>query len=189
MNSGGGNPYDSVLGFPIRKSPDQSLVGDSPRHIAASHVLHRLLMPRHPPYALKNLTTQDTQSRTCNSETTTSRPTTLTTNTHPQRSRSVAIDARVHCAVPKTQTATTHQPDRPHLVQAVVARRSEDPVNSHARFLRTQQCAQPARTSEPAFPLPPPRAGGTDRPTRSSRVNSQCSTSELRAHAPADNVT
>src|SRR3954453_3241299 len=57
MNSGCGNTLSKVLGFPIRKSPDQSLVADSPRHIAGSHVLHRLLMPRHPPYALKNLIT------------------------------------------------------------------------------------------------------------------------------------
>jgi hypothetical protein len=44
-----------VPGFPIRKSSDLSSVDSSPRHIAASHVLHRLLMPRHPPYALNNL--------------------------------------------------------------------------------------------------------------------------------------
>jgi hypothetical protein len=48
-----------VLGFPIRTSPDHSQVGDSPRLNAASHVLHRLLMPRHPPCALKNLATKD----------------------------------------------------------------------------------------------------------------------------------
>ena len=40
------------VGFPIRKSPDQCLFSDSPRLIAAVHVLHRLLMPRHPPCAL-----------------------------------------------------------------------------------------------------------------------------------------
>src|SRR3954454_5002477 len=62
MNSGGGNRLSKRLGFPIRKSPDQSLVADSPRHIAGSHVLHRLLMPRHPPYALKNLNTQNDQT-------------------------------------------------------------------------------------------------------------------------------
>ena len=39
-------------GFPIRKSSDQSPVGGSPRHIAASNVLHRYCLPRHPPYAL-----------------------------------------------------------------------------------------------------------------------------------------
>lgn len=47
-----------MLGSPIRTSPDQRLVGDSPRLNAASHVLHRLLMPRHPPCALKNLATK-----------------------------------------------------------------------------------------------------------------------------------
>ncbi len=39
-------------GCPIRKSPDQSLLNNSPRLIAASCVLHRFLMSRHPPYAL-----------------------------------------------------------------------------------------------------------------------------------------
>src|SRR3954468_7986695 len=45
-------------GFPIRKSSDQSSVDRSPRLIAASYVLHRLLKPRHPPCALNNLTTK-----------------------------------------------------------------------------------------------------------------------------------
>src|SRR5262245_45673050 len=44
-----------VPGFPIRKSPDQSLLSGSPKLIAASHVLHRLLAPRHPPCALNRL--------------------------------------------------------------------------------------------------------------------------------------
>ena len=44
-------------GFPIRKSPDRSLVADSPGLIAGSYVLHRLLVPRHPPCALINLAT------------------------------------------------------------------------------------------------------------------------------------
>ena len=43
-------------GFPIRKSPDQSLFSGSPKLIAAYHVLHRLSLPRHPPYALSSLT-------------------------------------------------------------------------------------------------------------------------------------
>src|SRR5215213_6533724 len=40
------------IGFPIRKSRDQRLVSTSPGLIAAAHVLHRLLAPRHPPRAL-----------------------------------------------------------------------------------------------------------------------------------------
>ena len=47
-----------VPGFPIRTSSDQSSVDSSPRHFAASHVLHRLPVPRHPPCALKHLQTQ-----------------------------------------------------------------------------------------------------------------------------------
>src|SRR5262249_6809556 len=43
---------------PIRTPWDHSSVDSSPRPIAASHVLHRLLVPRHPPSALDNLTTK-----------------------------------------------------------------------------------------------------------------------------------
>ncbi len=50
--------FKVLPGFPIRKSSDHSLVDSSPRHIAASHVLHRLLVPRHPPCALNNLATK-----------------------------------------------------------------------------------------------------------------------------------
>jgi hypothetical protein len=42
-------------GFPIRRSTDQSLVDSSPWLIAATHVLHRHLAPRHPPLALCSL--------------------------------------------------------------------------------------------------------------------------------------
>jgi hypothetical protein len=43
-------------GFPIRKSTGQRLLNASPWLIAVVHVLHRLLMPRHPPCALTILT-------------------------------------------------------------------------------------------------------------------------------------
>lgn len=49
--------HEDEPGFPIRKSSDHSPVIGSPRLIADSHVLHRLLMPRHPPCALNNLHT------------------------------------------------------------------------------------------------------------------------------------
>lgn len=49
--------HNTVRGFPIRKSWSQRPVIDSTRLIADSHVLLRLPMPRHPPCALKNLTT------------------------------------------------------------------------------------------------------------------------------------
>ena len=44
-----------VMGFPIQKSPDQSLFSSSPKLIAASHVFHRHPAPRHPPSALSSL--------------------------------------------------------------------------------------------------------------------------------------
>ena len=44
-------------GFPIRTSSDQSSLISSPRLIADCYVLLRLQMPRHPPFALRNLTT------------------------------------------------------------------------------------------------------------------------------------
>ena len=43
-------------GSPIRRSAGQRLFSASPRLIAAVHVLHRLLVPRHPPCALSILT-------------------------------------------------------------------------------------------------------------------------------------
>ena len=52
-------PDDRALprpGFPIRRSPDQRPLSGSPKLIAASHVLPRLLAPRHPPCALSSLT-------------------------------------------------------------------------------------------------------------------------------------
>jgi hypothetical protein len=59
-------------------------VGSSPRLIAASHVLHRLLAPRHPPCALPNLATPRHNTKT-------------TTNTQ---------DARAHYAI---LNPTSHQ--------------------------------------------------------------------------------
>ena len=44
------------VGFPIQKSPDQSLFASSPKLIAGYHVFRRLSSPRHPPHALSHLT-------------------------------------------------------------------------------------------------------------------------------------
>jgi hypothetical protein len=58
MYSVPGDTTSLVPGFPIRTSSDPRSVDSSPRLIAASHVLHRLPVPRHPPCALKHLQTQ-----------------------------------------------------------------------------------------------------------------------------------
>ena len=69
MSSDGSDPTSLGPGFPIRTPSDHSSFDNSPRTIAAYHVLHRLLVPRHPPNALKHLQqhlhkTPNTQLRT-----------------------------------------------------------------------------------------------------------------------------
>src|ERR1700748_84458 len=56
MCSTGDNAALPALGFPIRESTGHRLLSASPWLIAAVHVLHRLLVPRHPPCALTILT-------------------------------------------------------------------------------------------------------------------------------------
>ena len=51
------------VGFPIRRSSDITPVCGSPKLIAACHVLHRLILPRHPPCALSSLTIELTPRR------------------------------------------------------------------------------------------------------------------------------
>src|SRR3954471_12422475 len=58
-----GNAALPALGLPIRKSTDQRLFNTSPWLIAVVHVLHRLLVPRHPPCALDILTVIKPSSR------------------------------------------------------------------------------------------------------------------------------
>src|SRR2546422_3918200 len=55
MDSARGTAALPAVGFPIRTSPDQSLVSGSPTLFAATHVLPRLLSPRHPSCALGSL--------------------------------------------------------------------------------------------------------------------------------------
>ena len=89
MYSVPGDTTSLVPGFPIRTSSDTRSVDSSPRHIAASHVLHQLLMPRHPPYALNNLTPQTIKDARIHYATLNTQPhpnpTTTTTPTHPSQ--------------------------------------------------------------------------------------------------------
>jgi hypothetical protein len=102
FHSGAGNWTQLQLGFPIRTSPDQRSVANSPGHIAGSHVLHRLSMPRHPPCALTNLP---------------HKPPTHTTNTHAKaarvlhaQSRTKKIDLRhKQSTIYNTTNKNTHQ--------------------------------------------------------------------------------
>jgi hypothetical protein len=108
-----------VRGYPIRTPSDHSSVDSSPRLIAASHVLHRLLVPRHPPCALKNLHTKTKNKRCsrplCRSQTTNPQPTPGAANPNPQ------------------QESRRYDTGRPR-----------ETTNQTARSLRTQQRTTPA---------------------------------------------
>lgn len=88
-----------MLGFPIRKSSDLRSVDSSPRHIAASHVLHRLLMPRHPPYALKHLQTQ--------------KPKVFKKQNHTNKQNPTKEISSARCSQPLSTTQTPHPTPKP----------------------------------------------------------------------------
>ena len=107
------SPCSVVRGFPIRTSWDQRSVINSPRLIADSYVLLRLLMPRHPPCALKNLTTQRSKTYSREPRATWAQGSFIRNCCirTPTPQACVFLDARVHYVVLKQQP---HQPDHPH---------------------------------------------------------------------------
>ncbi len=54
--SGANDAASAASGYPIRKSRDLGLLSGSSGLIAAIHVLHRLLTPKHPPCTLGSMT-------------------------------------------------------------------------------------------------------------------------------------
>jgi hypothetical protein len=123
-------------GYPIRTPWDHSSVDSSPRPIAASHVLHRLLVPRHPPYALTNLTTKIKRCShpLCNSQQTTMRG--APPPTHPPR--------------PHQQTTEGSGTGPPASLG------TQRPGMRRACSFRTQQDASPPTTTghHPGLPTP-----------------------------------
>ena len=145
-------------GFPIRKSSDQSSIISSPRLIADFYVLLRLQMPRHPPFALRNLTTKikiaiqsshntptrrlrsmDDANQRCSRPLCSSQHTIGTTLPQPQLSGFMW---------PNEGPATDHH----HAAQP----RNPTAIDQEAWSLRTQQRA-PARPLHPD-PFQPPQA-------------------------------
>src|SRR6187551_1991713 len=87
-------------GFPIRTPWDHSLVDSSPRPIAASHVLHRLLVPRHPPFALDNLTTENKMLASTVQFSTNNQPTTPTAPHQPPGTQPTRVGSPARYAKP-----------------------------------------------------------------------------------------
>jgi hypothetical protein len=102
-----GDTTSLVPGFPIRTSSDQRSVDSSPRHNAASHVLHRLPVPRHPPCALKHLQTQNTKN---NSRKNQNCIITHTNNTHPHKKEPAPLVCEMLATtIHKSNTTPHHQ--------------------------------------------------------------------------------
>ena len=129
MCSGVGDWTCLQPGFPIRTSSDHSSVANSPRLIAGSYVLHRLLVPRHPPCALTNLATK---FQRC------SRPLCSSQATGGNRPQARRLPPLWGWFVRGEGPRLVHRTGRPE-------------VRVHARSLRTQQRAEAAPSASSAF--------------------------------------
>jgi hypothetical protein len=118
------SPRRAWRGFPIRKSSDHSSFISSPRLIADYDVLLRLQMPRHPPFALRNLKSHEFRSNSCNTPKGAAKLTSEHAKQHPRKD----ADSRdspfvkqpkgllLRCSRPlcsSQQTARTPTPDNP----------------------------------------------------------------------------
>jgi hypothetical protein len=140
-----GDTTSLVPGYPIRTSSDPCSVDSSPRHIAASHVLHRLSMPRHPPCALTHLQTQKPtikKIKNCTKQT-----------HHPTRSGALASMLATTIQLPNT---TPHHQDGattpgvvsgPNSVPAALP-----PPHQPAGQGNLLLCTQPASTTDDRVP-------------------------------------
>lgn len=121
MYSVTGDTTSLVPGFPIRTSSDPRSVDSSPRLIAASYVLHRLPVPRHPPCALTHLQTQkpiiEIAHQTNNNHNHPRTPPHLLERRHGKRRRHqghCSLDARNHYPQIKHHTPPPKQGDNNH---------------------------------------------------------------------------
>jgi hypothetical protein len=130
---GGGYPIAGV-GCPIRRSRDHSLLAAPPRLIAACHVLHRLLAPRHPPDALAFLDPRQRPPQTM---------------PRPTRAHMPARDRRRPAAEPSgTNPATTtkgrsgaERPAYPCQMRALPKRRKDQETGRNARLAGARRAA------------------------------------------------
>ena len=118
-------------GFPIRTSSNHSSVASSSRLIAGSYVLHRLLVPRHPPCALKNLPQKLKDARVHYAVLKLRTEPATSTGAYPAPAPTNRTSTRRFTAA-ATRESTTHQ-------------------RTGARSLRTQQRAKPPHPPAKGF--------------------------------------
>ena len=142
-------------GPPIRKPSDHSPPAGSPRNIAGHHVLHRPLMPRHPPNAQKNKQQRHTNK---------------TRNTLSQKSYSKMLASTIQFTTnPPTPTHNPQQIRSPRRVRQP-GRTAPEPrqhaTPTHAEAPTTTQQAAAGVSLMPAPDNQPPRE---NKPTRHGR--------------------
>lgn len=169
-----------MRGFPIRTSSDHGSFANSPRLIAGYNVLLRLLVPRHPPCALINLTTKIIQKRCsrplCSSQATTGKPAPSPQHLPPpprakaQRSTGGLTE--------RYQPAATRAPPPPAGEDAT----RSDPERTTFRLFPQDPTACPADPSPATIRSHPEprRAWRTRSPPARKPANSRCSTLEHR---------
>ena len=121
FHSDAGNRTQLRLGSPIRTPPDHSSVANSPGLIAGSNVLHRLLMPRHPPCALHSLPNTNTQQKQQRHTLQKQTPTHDKPPTPPNKSRGTGPTVRAMLAS-TIQKSNNKRPTRAHHGEPLRAR-------------------------------------------------------------------
>ena len=168
MCSGEGDPTSLGPGFPIRTSSDHSSVDSSPRLIAASYVLHRLLVPRHPPCALTNLATKMLASTVQFSNNTRETPAHTATLTEPPKgdqqmcTAAGARNQETHsvCSLRTQQCTDAHHPHQTTQGPAETTRCASVPPMSEPRAERTPANGATSCTqAHHPFPAPNPPEG------------------------------
>jgi len=149
----------------INSVSDHSLVAGSPRIIAGSNVLHRLLVPRHPPCALINLTLGTTCNSAdyrrcsrplCSSQDTdgTMRRDLPSGRSHPQAVRVSALEKRL---LPQDPTVCSESLSRQALVPQLPRR--EERTNRVALARKPNSQCSTRKHGRPGERSPPEDAG------------------------------
>ena len=167
MNSDDGDSPCRLPGFPIRTPSDQRSFANSPRLIAGHHVLHRLLMPRHPPCAHKHFTTtkQHTENKDARVHCTVLKQ---HTDHHQTRTHTRARPAAAAPGKPPTRhlQPPRHNPEKPHGNEPGLF--SQDPTVRHTHMMmfhpQEHTAGHPTHTGRnhdrPRHPPHPPTQGG-----------------------------
>ena len=114
FRAGSPDTTPDIPGFPIRTPPDHSSFTNSPGLIAGYNVLHRLLVPRHPPIALNNLhNAQDTKKLRCSHPLYSSQPPHESTHHRPQQTDDASPhQATTHSVIPQNPNSMPPTPSQ-----------------------------------------------------------------------------